>query len=37
MDIFHLKLELVDFSQQSLARWRIRRIFIGYWLFAYYI
>ncbi len=36
MDIFRLPLQLIDFSQQSALRWRVRRIFIGYMLFMYY-
>ncbi len=37
MDISNLKLELLDFSEQSSTKWIIRRIFIGFWLFIYYI
>ncbi|HSM97960.1 MAG TPA: hypothetical protein VLS47_03005 [Gallionella sp.] len=37
MDIFRLELEQTNFSDQSLARWRIRRNFIGLLLFVYYL
>ena len=37
MDIFRLELELTSFLDQSVARWRIRRIFIGFLLFFYYM
>lgn len=36
MDLFHLKLELINFSKYSPFRWRLRRIFIGFLLFIYY-
>lgn len=37
MDLFQLKLELIDFSKCSNARWRFRRVFIGYLLSIYYV
>lgn len=37
MDIFRLELELTNFSDYSVARWRIRRNFIGFLLFIYYL
>lgn len=36
MDPIKLKLEHIDFSQGSLTTWRLRRIFIGIFLFLYY-
>ena len=37
MDIFRLELELTSFLNYSVARWRIRRIFIGFLLCFYYM
>ncbi len=36
MDFSQLKLELINFSEFSPFRWRLRRIIIGWMLFTYY-
>jgi hypothetical protein len=37
MDLFQLKLELINFSKNSPSRWWVRRTFIGFLLFIYYL
>lgn len=37
MDLFQLKLELINFSKCSPSRWWLRRTFIGFLLSIYYI